>query len=135
MMYSVTLDGLSGFAFVIYGALTFAILTPPIILSETVVLWGLAWGSAGRSLLASLVMNVASTAAGIVVTLFAPLLLLGGGIWGVGLTTWILSVLVEGGVLRLMNQGAERRNWLAAIAANLVSYTIAIVLLKVLGVF
>jgi hypothetical protein len=39
---------------------------------------------------------------------------------------FLLSVLVEGGILVLFKRGAARENWLAALLANLASYLLVI---------
>jgi cytochrome bd-type quinol oxidase subunit 2 len=78
------------------------------------------WGTFGRSLLASLLMNVTSTIFGgvlIVVGFYSdPYILLAIG--------FVLSVVIEGGVLILMKRDGGLRNWIVSLAANSASYLI-----------
>ena len=99
------------------GLLALCIVSLPIILLESLVLWRLHWGTFKRSLLVALIMNVATFILGIGVVPFTlPL-----GIWGF-LIDYAISVLVEGGILMLFKRGAARENWIAALAANTLSY-------------
>jgi len=98
----------------------------PIWIVETLVLWGLKWGSFGRALLDALIANIASTVFGLVFfTLFSntsirltnsPIL------WFIALAA--LSILIEGGVLLLLKRHPPRKTWTSAIAANLASYAL-----------
>jgi hypothetical protein len=94
------------------------VLTLIISIVEAIVMLLLKWGRFGRSLWASLLMNVTSTIFGGV--LIAVGLLGGSYIWLA--VAFVLSVLIEGGVLMLMKRGAARQNWLASLISNLVSY-------------
>jgi hypothetical protein len=94
------------------------VLTLIITVAESVVMLLLKWGTYRRILLASLLMNVTST-------------IFGGVLIAVGLfarsyislaIAFVLSVLIEGGVLMLMKRGAARQNWIVSLSANLVSY-------------
>ena len=99
------------------GLLVLCIVSVIVVLLESLVLWRLGWGSFKRSLLASFVMNLVTSILGIGVVMFTlPL-----GLWGF-LIDFGLSVLVEGGILMLFKRGAAKENWLAALAANAVSY-------------
>jgi len=49
------------------------------------------------------------------------------------LLDFLLSVLIEGGVLMLFKRGAPRANWVAALAANAASYLIIILPLFIFG--
>jgi len=98
------------------GLLALCILTVLIVVAEAAVLFFLKWGTFKRSLLASLVMNLVTT-------------LIGGGLMFLLSNTYLgllvdflLSVLIEGGVLLLFNRETVRKNWIAALAANAVSY-------------
>ncbi|MBI3175804.1 MAG: hypothetical protein HYZ25_18940 [Chloroflexi bacterium] len=98
------------------GLLALCILTALIVVAEAAVLFFLKWGTFKRSLLASLVMNLVTT-------------LIGGGLMFLLSNTYLgllvdflLSVLIEGGVLLLFNRETVRKNWIAALAANAVSY-------------
>ena len=99
-----------------FGALI--VLTLIISIVETVVMLLLKWGKFGRSLWASLLMNVTSTIFGGV--LIALGLFGGSYVWLA--VAFVLSVLIEGGVLMLMKRGAARQNWIASLIANVVSY-------------
>jgi hypothetical protein len=99
-----------------FGALI--VLTLIISIVETVVMLLLKWDKFGRSLWATLLMNVTSTIFGGV--LIALGLFGGSYVWLA--VAFVLSVLIEGGVLMLMKRGAARQNWIASLIANVVSY-------------
>jgi len=125
-----------GLLAVIYGAglAVLCLVTLVVILVEAGVLALLKWRPFGRSLLASLVMNLVSTLVG-----FLP-----GVIYslnqqpGMGFmllwlfAAWALSVVIEGLILSAFNREAGRQNWLAALLTNLVSY---LLILGPLGFF
>lgn len=94
------------------------VLTLIISVVESIVMFLLKWDKFGRCLWASLLMNVTSTIFGGV--LIALGLFGGSFIWLAA--AFVLSVLIEGGVLILMKRGAVRQNWIASLVANLVSY-------------
>jgi hypothetical protein len=94
------------------------VLTLIISIVEAIVMLLLKWGKFGRSLWASLLMNVTSTIFGGV--LLALGLLGGSYVWLV--VAFVLSVLIEGGVLMLMKRGVARQNWIASLIANVLSY-------------
>jgi hypothetical protein len=127
---------------ILFGGLTLGLVAfVPIVLIEALVLWRLKWGSFGRSLGDSAIVNLASTLVGLVLFvlfvqtafqcqrvpagdgqhtinscgwLVSPL---------VGLVVlWALSVAIEGGVLLLLKRHAPRQTWIAALAGNAVSY-------------
>ncbi len=85
---------------------------------ESLVLYFLKWDKFGRCLLASFLMNVTSTIFGGV--LIALGVIGGSYIWLAA--AYILSVLIEGGILILMKRGAVRQNWTASVVVNLASY-------------
>jgi hypothetical protein len=106
-------------------------------LVEAVVLRLLRWGSFGRSVLDSLLMNMASALVGFVLSIFAGNLWQTCGYdpnrggrwcewlispWVLLVLAWLLSELIEGGVLLLRGHHPPRRTWLAALACNIVSY-------------
>lgn len=98
------------------GMLALCVLTALIVVLEALVMLLLKWGTFWRCLLASFVMNLATT-------------LIGGGlmflVWNIYLALvvdFLLSVLIEGGVLMLFSRGTARTNWVAALAANAASY-------------
>jgi hypothetical protein len=93
-----------------------------IIAIETVVLWQLKWAPFKRSLLGAFVMNLATTIVGAgQVVLFSSLL----GYMAL-LTDFALSVLIEGLVLMLFDRRSTRKNWVAALIANIASYLLII---------
>ena len=140
-------DVAAGPAIVLFGLIG-AVVVLVIALLETIVLVLLGWAGFGRSLIDSLLMNVASTLVGLVLAALAPGLYescgygpAGSGSWCAGLVSpWsllvlsaALTVLVEGGVLLLLRRHPPRETWRAALACNAVSY-MCIALLMVLGV-
>ena len=103
-----------------FGALV--ALTLFISFAESIVMVLLKWDKYGRSLLASLLMNVTSTIfGGILVAIGA---LYSSFIWLA--VAFVLSVLIEGGILLLMKRGAARQNWIASLLSNIVSYVLII---------
>ncbi len=77
-------------------------------------------------------MNLPSTLAGFgLLWLFGFSILNRLGIWLI-LTTWALSVAIEGVVLVLMNRDGGRQNWIAALVANCASYVLLFVMLRLL---
>jgi hypothetical protein len=98
------------------GLLTLCVLTALIVALETLVMFLLKWGAFWRCLLASFVMNLATTLVG------GGLMFLVSNIYLALAVGFLLSVLIEGGVLMLFNREAARRNWVAALAANAASY-------------
>jgi hypothetical protein len=100
------------------SAAAICLLTVLVTVVEAIVLRLMRWSTFRRSLMASFVMNAASAIIGV---LLVSTVLMGGS------TAWVfmafaLSMLVEGGVLTLINRGETRRNWQAALTANLVTY-------------
>ena len=133
--------------------LALAILSMLVVVSEAGILLGMKWGTFARSLLVSLLMNVASTLAGILTSILLGFLLPVFSVflvenplvesffflladWGIGgllffvalflLLFFTISVLVEAGVLFLIDKQPARQIWRVAIAVNLVSYLILI---------
>ena len=103
-----------------FGALI--ALTLFISFAESIVMFLLKWDKYGRSLLASLLMNVTSTIfGGILVAIGA---LYSSFIWLA--VAFVLSVLIEGGILLLVKRGAARQNWIASLLSNIVSYVLII---------
>ena len=105
------------------------ILTLVITLLEAIVLLLLKWGSFGRSLAAALVMNLVTTMIG-----FGMLVFMKGDAVYLGLLLdFLLSILIEGGVLMLFRRGAARANWIASLNANAASYLIIILPIFIFG--
>ena len=107
--------------FFIYGVIAFS----AIVLIEAILLRLVQWGSFGRSLLDSFLINLASSAAGIVLAIggfplaflftenMIPTLLLG----------LALSILIEGGMLWLLREETLRKTALTAVTINAATYT------------
>jgi len=98
------------------------VLTLIITIAEAIVMLLLKWDKFGRSLWVSLLMNVTSTIFGGVLIALGVL----GGSYAWLVAAFVLSVLIEGGVLMLMKRGEVRQNLLTSLIANLVSYLVII---------
>src|SRR5262245_38182539 len=124
----------------------------PIVLIEALVLWRLKWGSFGRSLAESALINVASTFCGLVLFVVFTLTafqcirfpfdaeghLATKRSWLVppllGLVAiWALTVAIEGGVLLLLKRHTSRQTWIAALAGNVASYALVGLAVAILG--
>lgn len=118
------------------------ILSVVIIVVEAIVLRLLKWGSFGRSLRDSAVVNFASLLIGVVIGVivvlsqpfqsftYTPL-----GRWLpliFGVPMWALSVLIEGWLLGRRQDYEPRRIWTAAIVINIVSYLLISVILALI---
>jgi hypothetical protein len=99
------------------GAIALVIALVVIVAVETAVLFVSKWGTFRASLVASLVMNVAS---GIVGFAVAPLFTL--NVWVALIASLALSILIEGGILMLFKRGAAGLNWRTSLIANTVTY-------------
>jgi hypothetical protein len=115
---------------VVFGVGTFLVAAPFIALAEAVVLRLLKWNTFWRSLLDSLLMNLASTLFGVCILTFG---LFTNSVWIGLLVSGVLSVLIEGGVLTLLKRHPARQTWLASLVANLVSYAGLAVLFGLAG--
>jgi hypothetical protein len=93
-----------------------------VIAVEAVVLWLMRWAGFWRSLLAAFLMNTLTTLVGfflagaLVFTYDQWLWLLS---WFIA---WVLSVVLEWGVLALMDRTKLRRAFVASLLANTVTY-------------
>ena len=119
MHASPVLDVIAPATALLAGGTFFAVFSLCTLLIETLALWLLKWGSFGRSLSASFVMNLASTIVGFVLvalSLNAPDFT---ALFSAG---FLLSVLIEGVILMLLKKGAARQNWIASLVANVASY-------------
>ena len=112
-----------------FSIVALIVLTIIITIAEAIVMLLLKWDKFGRSLLASLLMNVTSTIFGGVLIALGVL----GGSYAWLVAAFVLSVLIEGGVLMLMNRGAVRQNLLTSLIANLASYLVIILPLILLN--
>ena len=106
-----------------FSIVALIVLTLLITVAEAIVMLLLKWDKFGRSLWASLLMNVTSTIFGGVLIALGVL----GGSYAWLVAAFVLSVLIEGGVLMLMKRGEVRKNLLTSLIANLASY-LAIIL-------
>jgi len=102
-----------------------------IVLIEALVLRGLKWGSFRLSFIDSLVVNLTSTAFGVLLFAFSAWML-NQGAASLLLLSGVLSVLIEGGVLTLLKRHPLRQTWTAAVAINAASYAFLFVLVGVL---
>lgn len=105
-------------AVAVFGVGAAIVLTLIISVVESIVMLLLRWDKFGRCLWASLLMNVTSTIFGGVLIALG---LFGNSYFWLA-AAFVLSVLIEAGVLMLMKRGAARQNWIASLIANLVSY-------------
>lgn len=110
------------FAIAFMGILSFVIVFIGIPLLEAVALVFLKWDRFGRSFWAALVANTATSILGLIVNFFIEDYF--GAAWFI--LTFLLSMLVEGGVLMFFKRNAAQENWRAAIVINLASYFLII---------
>ena len=102
-----------------------------IVILEALVLRGLKWGSLKLSFVDSAVINLTSGFVGALLFAFsAPLVNQGTAF--LLLVFGALTVLIEGGMLTLLQRHPARQTWTAAIAINVVSY--AFLFVVVVGV-
>ena len=118
MSFSVLADVGGPILFAGFGVVAYLVL----FLLESIVLRLLKWGTFGRSLLASLLMNLPSTLVGFWLIWVVEFSRLNRLQFLLIPATWALSVVIEGGVLVLMKRDGGRQNWMAALAANTASY-------------
>jgi hypothetical protein len=117
----------------IYGILALGagfliVLTLLIIVIESAVLQFMRWDTFKTCLKGAALMNLAS----LIVGFFLLTLIQNLGLFGI-LIAWALSVIIEALVLSFLKRGEPRKNWLAALAANLVSYLLLILPAYVFG--
>ena len=102
-----------------------------IVLVEALILRFMGWGPFGRALLSAFLMNLVSGAVGV---LYAPLVFqINGIVWVIG--AFILSVLIEAGVLALHRKAPYRRSLLPVLVSNVVTYVPIAVLIMAGAVF
>jgi hypothetical protein len=122
-MFSVILD-VAGPALVFaFGVIFGGILAALILLVETVLLWRLRWATFWRGLLGAFLANVASAILGFL--WFSVYLVRQeppGLLFYIG--AFLLSILVEAGILMLLKRNAPRENWRAALIINIASYAL-----------
>jgi len=105
------------------------LIIPTLIISiiEAVVMLLLKWDKFGRCLRVSLLMNVISTIFGIGGVLVGAIVFYNDmSIWLAAAIAFLLSVLIEGGILMLMKRDAARLNWVVSLTANVASYLLII---------
>lgn len=122
-MLSVNLD-VAGPALVFaFGVIFGGILVAVILTVETLILWRLRWASFWRALLGAFLANLAS---GILGFLWFSVYLVReeppGLLFYIG--AFLLSILVEAGVLMLLKRNAQPENWRAALIINIASYAL-----------
>jgi hypothetical protein len=112
------------------GCVVFFLGTLIIILIEAAALKLLKWGTFGRSLLAAFVANIVTTLIGLVwlaINYLGSLALQTAVSGSLGLVVaFILSVVLEAGILMLFKRGAARENWVASLVTNIASYLLVI---------
>src|SRR5690349_8144091 len=123
-------DVSAGPIFLVFGPIAGLVASVAIIVIEAIVLRLLKWGSFGRSLRDSAIVNFVSLLIGLLLgvialmafpdLLFYPLSNWLPFIFGV--PTWLLSVLSEGWLLGRLERYERRRTWTAALVTNTVSY-------------
>lgn len=119
MTYSPPLDGAAGYLILfifIYGIAAFVVAT----VVETLILWRLRWGTFLYSLLTSFLMNLASTVVGFMIANQFIIDLT----TGIFLLLFIISVVLEGGIMLAMNQSRHEveKVWRLAVISNVISY-------------
>jgi hypothetical protein len=93
---------------------------------ESGVMVLLKWDTFKRSLTVSLRMNAASTIFGMGGVLMSVMGLDKFSIWLVIAIAFLLSVLIEGGILMLSKRDTPRLNWTVSLIANVTSYLVVI---------
>ena len=106
-----------------------------VILLESLVLRRLGWGSLGRCLVDSLIMNITSTVSGVLLGSLLRIdlfLLRSTGLLGFLLLASLgLSVIIEGGVISLVRKRGFRETLKPVLYINLASYALFIVFIAV----
>jgi hypothetical protein len=103
------------------GLIALFLLTLLIALVEAVVLTLLKWNSFPRSLLAAVIINIASSLVGGVLLIFLQQVPV---TWMI--IAFVISVGIEGAILLKIQPAAGRRAWFLALTANLASYILLI---------
>lgn len=122
MFYSIHFDVVGPGVLLLFGLAAFLVFSAIVFGIEALILWLLKWGTFGRSLLASFLMNLASTIVGVLVIVLLATSLLNNFLTFI--VALLLSILIEGGVLMLVKRDATRENWQVAGIANIVSYAL-----------
>jgi hypothetical protein len=111
----------SSIGFGILLVIFICLITLLIALIEAVVMTLLRWDTFRRCSLVSLVMNIASMLANVILlaVFHNPNLI-------ILLTGWLISVLIDSGILMIFKRRAVRQNLIVAVIANTLSYLILI---------
>jgi hypothetical protein len=97
-----------------------------ITLIEAGVMGLLKWDKFKRSVTVSWWMNAASTIFGMGSVLMSVMGLDKFSIWWVIAIAFLVSVLIEGGILMLVKRNTPRLNWTVSLIANVTSYLLVI---------
>lgn len=104
-------------------AVILAVILAGPILVEAIVLWVLRWSKFARALVASLLANVATIVLGVVLAVVG----LAIDSFGMLFFAFVLSILVEAGVLILLKPNAIGEAWRFSAIINTVSYVLIFV--------
>ena len=137
MLLLAPFDVISGPALLVGGIAAATIAMTVAIASETVVLLLMHWAGFWRCVRDALIANLASGIVGIVLSLLFASPLLGlESPWPIVIVSLILSVVIEGAILRWLGpQQPSQRPWVAALVMNLVSYGLLAAAGAALGTF
>lgn len=123
-------DVIDGPVFVLAGGMAALVLLAAVVIIETPVLILMRWQPFLASLRDAVIVNVASAAVGLVMVqtlfYFDPITMV--------VISWLLSIIVEGGVLMLLRQESAQRSFLASLAMNTASYVVLALLILVFKV-
>lgn len=130
-----------GVIYVVYGMYLaiFLVYFCVIVLIEGTILWKLKWAKFGKSLLASLLINVASAVVGAILYIGLNRSigtledLLSQNLLGFLIVSWLITMPIEGGVLVLLNRSDLRLSIRLAFIINFVSYILNAVVLWVIS--
>jgi len=128
--------------FLAFGLLVLCLIFPAIIIVEAVVLRLLKWDTSWRVLLDSAIINIVSGVFGILIPGGAALITenLTGIIVGL-VASWLVSIVIEGGILLLIAKIRKqeplptRQAWVGSAVANTVSYVMLGIVLSIFKVF
>ena len=132
-----------GVIYVVYGTYLaiFLVYFFVIVLIEGTILWKLKWAKFGKSLLSSLLINVASAVVGAVGYILIIGLtrsistledILSQNLLGFLIVSWLITIPIEGGVLVLLNRSDWRLNIRLTFIINFVSYILNAAVLRVI---
>jgi hypothetical protein len=120
-------DVIGGPVFVLAGGIAALILLAAVVIIETPVLVLMHWQPFLYSLRDAVIVNLVSMAVGFVmVQVLFPFDLI-----TMVVISWLLSIIVEGGVLMLLRSESAQRSFLASLAMNTASYVVVALLIAV----